>query len=225
MPFFRHLLKMSGLEVEGVYTHFSSADSDPEYTALQVRRFRDLTVPLRAAGFKFRYVHAANSAGTLASPDNHFNAVRVGIALYGLSPSDTVRVPETFQPVMSWKTLIAQVKTLPAEHPVGYGNTYKTRTEERVAILPVGYADGFRRAPYHWGQVLVRGQFAPIIGRVSMEKTIISVNHIPDVSIGDEVVLLGTQGNNRITADDVAERWGTISYEVVCSVLPRIPRR
>lgn len=225
MPFFRHLLKMSGLEVEGVYTHFSSADSDPEYTALQVKRFKELTVPLRAAGFRFKYVHAANSAGMLASPDNHFNAVRIGLAMYGLSPSETVRVPETFRPVLSWKTVVAQVKTLPAEHPVGYGNTYKTRTEERIAVIPVGYADGFRRAPYNWGQVLVRGQFAPVIGRVSMEKTVINVNHIPDVSIGDEVVLLGTQGENRITADDVAERWGTISYEVVCSVLPRIPRR
>jgi Alr-MurF fusion protein len=155
---------------------------------------------------------------------NHFNAVRVGVALYGLSPSDHVRVPDGFRPVMAWKTLIAQVKTLPPDHPVGYGNTYVTTQSERIAILPVGYADGMRRGPSNQGEVLVRGQYAPILGRVSMEKTIISLAHIPEAHAGDEVVLLGEQNGAVITANEIAARWGTISYEVVCSALARVPR-
>ncbi len=224
VAFFRQLMRLPNLDIEGIYTHFSRADDDPGYTAAQVRVFKDVLVPLRAGGFQFRYVHAANSAGTLASAANHFNAVRVGIALYGLSPSEQVRVPESFRPVMSWKTQIAQVQTLPAGHAVGYGNTYITSGPERVAVLPVGYADGLRRAPHHQGEVLVRGQLAPIIGRVSMEKTVISVDHIPEAQMGDEVVLLGEQGGRILSADAIAERWGTISYEVVCSVLARVPR-
>lgn len=221
---FRYLPTLTHLEVEGIYTHFAAADEDPEFTAQQVRTFRDVLKPLRATGLNFAYIHAANSAGTLASHENHFNMVRVGLAMYGLSPSQSVPVPPEFRPALSWKTVIAQVKTLPAEHSVGYGRTYQTSGEERIAVLPLGYADGFRRGPNNWGEVLVHGQRAPIIGRVSMEKTTINVTHIPDVSIGDEVVLLGAQGDEQITADDVAARLGTISYEVVTGILPRVRR-
>jgi alanine racemase len=225
VPFFRHLLKLSNIEVEGIYTHFSMADENPVYTNIQTRVFRDTLAPLRASGYNFRYVHAANTAAVISSPESHFNAVRVGLGMYGLHPSDTVHLPDSFRPVLAWKTIVAQVKTLPPGHPVGYGNTYLTRAEERVAVLPVGYSDGFRRAPHNWGQVLVHGQFAPVIGRVSMEKTVVSVTHIPDVSIGDEVVLLGWQGNNHISAEEIARRLGTINYEVVTGILPRVPRR
>ena len=223
--FFRQLLGMSHLEVEGIYTHFSVADEDVDYTLEQIERFKQVITPLRAAGFNFKYIHAANSAGTLLTPEAHFNAVRVGLAMYGLSPSEQVRVPEGFEPVLSWKTVIAQVKTLPAGHSVGYGNTYHVSDNEQVAVIPVGYSDGLRRAPNYWGYVLVNGEIAPIIGRVSMEKTIISVQGIPGVHIGDEVVLIGKQGANVITADDIAARLGTISYEVLCGIIPRAPRR
>ncbi|MCL4255214.1 MAG: alanine racemase, partial [Anaerolineae bacterium] len=124
-----------------------------------------------------------------------------------------------------WKTMVAQVKRLPPNHPIGYGNTYITQDYETIAVIPVGYADGFRRAPNTWREVLLHGQRAKVIGRVSMEKSVISISHIPDVSIGDEVVLLGAQGNDRITAEEIAQSLGTINYEVVCSVLPRVPRR
>jgi Alr-MurF fusion protein len=224
LPFFRHLFNLKHLEIEGIYTHFASADEAPEYTAHQVKTFRDILKPLRASGFNFAYTHAANSAGTLSSPDNHFNMVRIGLAMYGLSPSSSVTVPADFRPVMAWKTVIAQVKTLPPNSPVGYGRTYYTHEEERIAVIPVGYADGFRRAPNNWGEVLVHGQRAPLVGRVSMEKASINVTHIPDVSIGDEVVLIGTQGDETITADDIAERLDTISYEVITTVLPRARR-
>jgi alanine racemase len=125
---------------------------------------------------------------------------------------------------MSWKTTIAQVKTLPVSTAVGYGNTYRTRGIEQIAVIPVGYADGFRRAPNNWGEVLVGGQRAPIVGRVSMDQTMINVTNIPGVNIGDEVVLIGKQGDEQITADDVAKELGTISYEVVSTILARVPR-
>ena len=224
MNLFRHLMNLSHLDIEGIYTHFASADEDVEFTELQVKAFKDILKPLRASGFNFAYIHAANSAGTLASKDNHFNMVRIGLAMYGLSPSSTIRVPEGFRPVLSWKSVVAQVKTLPRDHSVGYGRTYVTTGDERIAVIPVGYADGFRRAPNNWQEVLIHGQRAPIIGRVSMEKTTVNVSNIPDVSIGDEVVLLGTQGNETISADEVAERLGTNNYEVVTSILPRTSR-
>ncbi len=218
------LSQCSNLNVEGLYTHFSAADEDPVHTTAQARTFEAVVQHLRAADMDFRYIHAANSAATLSAPGYHFNMVRCGIATYGLNPSDQVRVPSQLRPVMQWKTVVAQVKTLPAGHAVGYGNTYHTHTDERIAVLPIGYGDGFRRAPHHWTEVLVRGKRAPVIGRVSMEKTTIQVSHIPDVAIGDEVVLMGTQNGETISADDIAQALGTSNYEVVCNVLPRVPR-
>ena len=225
VPFFRSVLALSHLEIEGIYTHFSQADEDLGYTLEQLKTFNAILTPLRAAGFSFKYIHAANSAGTLLLKEAHFNAVRVGLAMYGLSPSDLARVPDSFKPVLAWKTVIAQVKTLPPGYPVGYGATYHTQETERHAVIPVGYSDGLRRAPHYWGHVLVRGKIAPIVGRISMEKTSINVSHIPDAAVGDEVVLIGTQGGLTISADDIARRLGTISYEVVCAVAPRGARR
>jgi alanine racemase len=221
---FRHLRGMQYLEIEGVYTHFSSADSDPVHTAQQARIFQGIVLPLQAAGFGFRYIHAANTAATVTLPDFHFNMVRVGGGLYGLNPSPDLTLSTEFKPAMTWKALVAQVRTLPKGSPVGYGNTYITTGEERIAVLAVGYADGLRREP-HFGSVLIHGKHAPIIGRVSMEKTIVSVSHIPEVATGDEAVLLGRQGSENISASDIAERMRTISYDVATSVLARIPRR
>jgi alanine racemase len=145
--------------------------------------------------------------------------------MYGLHPSNTVQLPVGFMPVMTWKTFVVQVKTLQSGHPVGYGNTYTTSYDEKIAILPVGYGDGFRRSPKSWSEVLIHGQRARVIGRVSMEKVAISVAHIPDVSIGDEVVLLGRQRDQLLTAEEIADWLDTSNYEVTCSVLPRVPRR
>lgn len=222
---FRNLLTMPNLEIEGIFTHFSVADEDRDYTAEQHKVFKDVIVPLRAAGIKFKYRHAANSAGILLGADYHLNMVRAGLIMYGYAPSNLEPLPTEIQPVLTWKSVIAQVKTLPAQHPVGYGNTYTTSKAEKVAVIPVGYADGFRRAPQVWKSVLVRGQHAPVIGRVSMEKTVISVDHIDGVAIGDEVVLLGKQGDAQISAEDIAEQLGTSTYEVLTTLLPRVPRR
>ncbi|MCC6803229.1 MAG: alanine racemase [Anaerolineae bacterium] len=224
MPLFRSLLSLSHLEVEGIYTHFAQADESLAFTLAQVETFRQVLKPLQATGFSFKYIHAANSAGTLISNETHFNAVRVGLAMYGLSPSELAQVPPNFKPVLSWKTVIAQVKTLPPGHPVGYGSTYQASENDRIAVIPVGYSDGLRRAPQYWGHVLVRGNVAPIVGRVSMEKTTINVTHIPGVSVGDEVVLIGTQEGMTVSIDDIARRLGTISYEILCGIVPRAPR-
>jgi alanine racemase len=224
MLLFRHLATMQHIEIEGIYTHFSVADEDPIFTAEQIASFRSILRPLRAAGINFKYIHAANSAGMIVSKDSHFSMVRTGIAMYGLHPSEKVQLPEGFTPALTWKSVVAQVKRLPGGHMVGYGNAYRTTRPETIAVLPIGYADGFRRSP-SWGEVLIHGVRAPILGRVSMEKTVVGISHIPNVSIGDEVVLLGQQGSDTITADEIAKRLGTINYEVVCSILPRIPRR
>jgi alanine racemase len=185
-------------------------------------------------GIEVPVVHAANSAAILTLAESHCQnlfpgdgfrgMVRLGLAMYGLHPSPQVRCPSDFRPALTFKTQVAQVKTLPPGSFVSYGNTYQTTGEERIAVIPVGYADGFRRAPHHWGGVLVRGQRAPIVGRVCMDQTMIDVTGIPGVRQGDEVVLIGEQGLDRITAEDVAERLGTINYEVVSEILARVPR-
>ena len=211
-------------QLEGIYSHFSSADADSQYTALQLSRFCDLLRRMERNGFHFQFVHAANSAALLTQPDSHFNLVRPGLMLYGLNPLADGVGPDWLKPAMTWKTTIAQLKTLPAGSAVGYGNTYLTQGRERIAVLPVGYADGLRRSPQTWREVLVHGRRAPLVGRVSMEKTTINVSQIAGVQAGDEVVLLGRQGDEEISAEEIAGWIGSISYDVVTAIAPRVPR-
>jgi len=225
VPFVKEIRDLPGLDLEGIFTHFSVADAeDLEYTHWQLARFRQVLDRLTEIGVTFRYVHCANSAALLRLPEARFNMVRLGLAMYGLQPSPHVPLPPGFRPALTWKTSIAQVKTLPPGSYVSYGNTYRTEKEETIAVIPVGYADGFRRAPTRWQAVLVRGQRAPIVGRVCMDQTMINVSHIPNVRVGDEVVLIGHQGDDEITAEEVAEWLGTINYEVVSEILARVPR-
>ncbi|MCC7352576.1 MAG: alanine racemase [Anaerolineae bacterium] len=225
LPFVRLLRELPGVEVEGIFTHFSVADAaDKGYTYEQLAAFHAVLDALDAEGLRPPLVHAANSAALLTVRESRFNLVRLGLALYGLAPSPETPLPPGFRPALTWKTQIAQVKTLPPGSYVSYGNTYRTQGEERIAVIPVGYADGFRRAPAHWGEVLVRGQRASIVGRVCMDQTMLDVTHIPHVRQGDEVVLIGAQGDDRITVEEVAARLGTINYEVVSEILARVPR-
>lgn len=225
VPFVEEIRTLPGLDLEGIFTHFSVADAeDLEYTRWQLGRFRDVLERLAAIGVTFRYIHCANSAALLRLPEARFNMVRLGLAMYGLQLSPHVALPDGFRPALVWKTTIAQVKTLPPGSYVSYGNTYCTQGEETIAVIPVGYADGFRRAPAHWQAVLVHGQRAPIVGRVCMDQTMINVSHIPNVRVGDEVVLIGRQGDDEITAEEVADWLGTINYEVVSEILARVPR-
>ncbi|HOG45392.1 MAG TPA: alanine racemase [Anaerolineae bacterium] len=225
LPFMLALAGLPGLEVQGLFTHFAMADcADRTHCNEQWRRFSALLAELEQRGLRPPLVHAANSAATLTMPEAHCDMVRVGVALYGLNPSADVPCPAGFRQALTFKTQIAQVKTLPAGSCVSYCCAYHTPRDSRVAVIPVGYADGFRRAPQHWGHVLVRGQRAPIVGRVCMDQTMIDVTDIPGVRYGDEVVLIGTQGRERITVDEVAAQLGTINYEVVSEILARVPR-
>lgn len=225
VPFVRALREMPGLSIQGLFTHFAMADSaDRSQTELQWRRFSELLADLEARGWRPSLVHAANSAAMLTLPEAHLDMVRIGIALYGLNPSSEVCLPPGFRPALTFKTQVAQVKTLPPGCCVSYGCTYRTSRTSRIAVIPVGYADGFRRAPQHWGEVLVRGRRAPVVGRVCMDQSMIDVTDIPGVRQGDDVVLIGSQGRERITVDEVAARLGTINYEVVSEILARVPR-
>lgn len=225
LPFVEEIRGLPGLELEGIFTHFSVADDDDlSYTRWQLGRFREVLDQIHAAGIEVPVVHCANSAALLRLPETRFSMVRLGLAMYGLQPSSHVLLPQGFRPALVWKTSVAQVKTLPPGSFVSYGNTYRTEEEETIAVIPVGYADGFRRAPTRWESVLVRGKRAPIAGRVCMDQTMIRVGHIPNVRVGDEVVLIGGQGDDEITAEEVAGWLGTINYEVVSEILARVPR-
>ncbi|MFN4293518.1 MAG: alanine racemase, partial [Thermoflexales bacterium] len=225
--FIRAVADLPAVQLEGIFTHFSCADCDPAYTRLQLARFRQALDALGAPASLVRYVHAANSAAALAYPEARFNLVRIGLALYGLNPFFPAPLQPaglSLRPALSWKTTIAQVKRLPPGAPVSYGKRFVCERETTIAVIPVGYADGFRRAPGTFGEVLVRGRRAPIVGAVCMDQAMIDVSHISGVRLGDEVVLIGQQGDQRITAEDVAARLGTISYEVISAILPRVPR-
>lgn len=225
VDFFQTLRATPGLYVEGVFTHFATADSaDQTYARRQLDRFHAVLAALDAAGLRPPITHTANSAATLTLPEAHFDLVRPGIAVYGLAPSEDMRLPEGFRPALAFKTQVAQVKEIPAGEGISYGATYVTTRPTRVAVLPVGYADGFRRGPTNWGEVLIRGQRAPILGRVCMDQCTIDVTNIPDAEQGDEVTLIGRQGADELTAEAVAARLGTISYEVVAELLARVPR-
>lgn len=225
LPFMRSVSDLPFLEVDGVFTHMAAADdADLAYTYWQLQQFEGVLSELRATGLLPRHIHAANSAALLRIPASHYNMVRPGIALYGLNPSSVAPLPDGFRPALSFKCQVAQVKELPPGSFVSYGRAYRTSRPERIAVIPVGYADGFRHAPAHWGEVLVRGRRAPIVGRVCMDQTMIDVTEVPGVRQGDEVVLIGTQGEERITVDEVAQRLGTINYEVISEILARVPR-
>jgi alanine racemase len=216
---------MEGLTLEGVFTHFAKADEiDPAYTVGQFEKFKRILSEVAARGIHIPIKHCANSPTILRFPEMHLDMVRPGIILHGLDPSEDVLCPSDFKPVLTLKTMVASVKVLPPGSPVSYGGTYLTPGYERIAVIPIGYADGFRRKPSNWGEVLVRGRRAPIVGRVCMDQCMINVTHLPEVKLGDEVVLIGAQGADRIRAEDVAVRLGTNNYETTSMVMARVPR-
>lgn len=233
LEFIQEVKDLPGIIIEGIFTHLAIADMPDargvagwgrEYTLSQLRSFRGVLRELEDGGVHIPYVHAANSAAMFSYPESCFNMVRPGIAIYGLAPSSQVPCPEGFEPALSFKTQVAQVKELPSGSYISYGCTYRTVDPTRVAVIPVGYADGFRRGPRNWEEVLVRGRRAPLVGRVCMDQTMIDVTGVPGVRQGDEVVLIGQQGDDRITVEEVAEMLGTVNYEVVSEILARVPR-
>ena len=221
------LHSLPNLEMEGVFSHFSKADEkEKTYTQMQLGRYHECLNMIQEAGFHPTFRHLANSAGTMETPIAHFDLARIGISLYGFYPSEEVD-PTTvdLRPVMRWKTRIAHLKTLPPGERVSYGGMFTAQRPTLVATLPLGYADGFRRRLWTktW-HVLVKGQRAPIIGKICMDMFMVDVTDIDDVAVGDEVVLIGQQGEERITADEMATALETINYEITCLVGKRVPR-
>jgi len=224
---FKKLFSLQGLEIEGIFTHFARADErDRSFTDEQFRVFREVVNALEKEGYKIPIKHAANSAGIIQYPETHLDMVRPGIILYGLYPSD--EVPKdliSLKPVMRLKTRVSNVKVLPKGKAISYGGTFITQRKSIIATLPVGYADGFSRLLSSKAQVLIKGQRAPVVGRVCMDQCMVDVTDIQGtVSIGDEVTLMGEDGDNRVPAEELAKLTGTINYEVVCGISRRVPR-
>jgi len=225
LPFAQAVSTLPGLRLEGLWTHFATADeADPSYTNHQLNLFLKVWASLKEAGMDIALRHAANSAAAICHPATRLEMVRCGLAIYGLYPGDKARSLVDLRPAMSLKSRIARLRTLPPGSAISYGRTYITTRPTRVAFIPLGYADGLRRALSNRGIVLIRGQRAPIIGRICMDGCMADVSHIPEVEEGDEAVFLGKQGQAQITADEMAHLLETISYEVVTCIGPRVPR-
>ena len=220
--------RFTNAKLDGVMTHFASAD-DPDkddFTRRQAQAFENAIEQVRARGHSPRWIHQANSAGTHAFAQGRSNLVRLGGVLYGLwrDVTNTSVRPLDWRAVLSLHTRIIFLKSVPAGTPLGYGCTFVTRRRSRIATLAIGYEDGLSRALSNRGRVLVRGQFAPIVGRISMDLTIVDVTEVEGAESGDEVVLIGRQGEAEITAEGLAESIETISYEVTCGISRRVPR-
>ena len=225
--FLQALKQCTNLNIDGLLTHFAEADeADSTYTDTQIQKFEEALKIMIGFGFNPTYRHLSNSAGIHSHPNAWGNLARAGATLYGFTRDVIAPQPEAFKvkPVMSLHSRIIHLKTVSAGTPLGYGRTYLTSRESRIATLPIGYADGLRRTHSNQGRVILRGKFAPIVGRISMDLTIVDVTDVPDVVLEDEVILLGEQNGLSITAEDLAEQIDTISYEIACGISHRVLR-
>ncbi len=223
LEFIEKLSRQPQLLIEGIFTHFARADEPGvSTTSEQLEKFDKLVERLSTDGIAPKYIHASNSAAIQNFPLAHFDLVRPGILLYGFPPSPETPVPVGIQPALTWKTRLTSVRDFPAGHGISYGHIYHTTHTERIGSNAIGYADGYRRVDGN--VVLVRGKRVPVVGRVCMDQCMLQLDEIPDASIGDEVVLLGGQGDEYISAEELAERWGTFNYEVICGLSARLPR-
>ncbi|MEI8131794.1 MAG: alanine racemase, partial [Leptolinea sp.] len=223
LEFLKTLNSLPGLQVDGLFTHFARADEiTAGTTEQQLDRFTKLLAEVKKAGLTPPMVHAANSAAALFFPAAYFDMVRPGIALFGINPSEDTVLPEGFKPVLEWKTRLISIKDIGAGSGISYGHRYITSKQERVGVIAVGYADGFRRVVGN--EVLIQGKRALVIGNICMDQCMINLDAVPEAALGDEVVLIGKQGNEHISAEMIAKHWGTISYEVVCGLTARLPR-
>jgi alanine racemase len=221
------------LKAEALMTHLADADGpDPDYTRTQIARFQSVVDQVEAAGLAVPFLHAANSAAILRYPSAHFNLVRPGLMLYGYQSSADATVSSNpaghkqalLRPVLTLSARVVQVRNLGQGESISYNRTYRTSRPSRIAILPIGYADGYSRLLSNRGQVLIKGSRADIVGRVCMDMTMVDVTSLPTVATGDEAVLIGRQGDAEISAAEVAAWTGTIPYEVLCAIGPRVPR-
>jgi alanine racemase len=225
LSFVRQSRRLPGLLLEGAFTHFAVADAaDKDYTHRQFAMFLKIIATLEQEGIQIPLRHVANSAATLDLPEMHLDAVRPGIAIYGLRPSSGVGPALPLRPALALKSRVGRVRTLSPGSSISYGRTFVTQRPTPVALVPVGYGDGYLRLNSNRGTVLIHGQRAPIRGRICMDQFVVEITGIEDVQADDEVVLIGRQGDDVLSAEEVA-LWGeTINYEVVTQLMPRVPR-
>ncbi|MCI9291282.1 MAG: alanine racemase [Clostridia bacterium] len=221
----RQVFALKNLRVAGIFSHLSKADElDKSYSHMQIKQFTDVVSLLQKDGYDVGLRHIANSAAILDMTVGGCDMARMGIMTYGLYPSLCVDRSADLAPAMSWYARISHIKTLPKGMAVSYGGDFVTKRATAVATLSVGYGDGYPRALSNKGHVLVRGRKAQIIGRICMDQTMIDVTDIPGVNVGDVAVLIGSQGDLSVTAEDIASWADTINYEIVCGISRRVPR-
>ncbi len=222
------MMKIDKLSVEGIYTHFAVADSDdPDniaYTDKQEKFITDTYDVLVSRGIKLKHLHFMNSAATCYRNSSRSTLSRAGIILYGLHPDVSLDIPEGLEPLMELKAVISHVKTVNVGDCISYGRTFVADHEMRIATVTIGYADGYSRLLSSKGEMLVHGKRCKIVGRVCMDQLMIDVSDVPEAKSGDIVILIGEENGDRITADDLAQIYGTIGYEVVCGISKRVPR-
>jgi len=219
------LFSLPGLSVEGIFTHFAKADEKDKTSAMeQYRKFSYFVSNLESRGYKLGIRHIDNSAGAMELHSEGFDMMRLGIVIYGLYPSEEVDKSVVIHPAMSLVSHITFIKDVPEGCGISYGHTFVTDRKTRVATVSAGYADGYPRAQSGIGRVLIRGQYAPILGRVCMDQFMVDVTNIEGAEVGDEVTLFGADGDNRISVEEVAEPAVSFNYELVCNVARRIPR-
>lgn len=216
--------EVPNLNLEGIYTHFACGeDEDPDYTREQLDQFQAVVHTLRDRGVEFRFQHAGHVTN-VGMPDLQLNMVRIGLAVYGLSPAPNMAAEMELHPAMSVKSRVVRLATIPAGQSVGYGRTFVSPREARIGTVPIGYGDGLDWRLQNRGCAVVRGQRVPIVGRVSMDNITLDLTDVAGAELGDEVVLLGCQAGERISAEELAALAGTISYDVPCSITARVPR-
>ncbi|MFQ5328479.1 MAG: alanine racemase [Thermodesulfobacteriota bacterium] len=224
-PFLDKLNGLDNIHLAGVISHFATADEEERsYAEKQLASFLAVVETIRGRGYDPELIHTANSAAAVALPASHFNLIRPGIMLYGSYPGRQFSEKIDLRPVMAVKTVILQLKRVPEGFPVSYGRRYVTDRESLIATIPVGYGDGYSRSLSGSGELLVRGRRVGVTGTICMDLTMIDVTSIEGVSVGDEVVLLGRQGEEEIRVEEIAEKAGTISYEIFCNISARVPR-
>jgi alanine racemase len=218
------IMRLGGLEFEGIFTHFPASDSDMDFSQEQIESFTGLLGELRSAGITFKYVHCANSAAMLNLPSSHFNMIRPGMIVYGHVPSIHLIERIDIVPVMSFKTKLVLVREMPPGASISYGRTYIAPEHITMGIIPVGYGHGMSHRLSNKGEVLFRGARVPIIGRVTMDMTMIDLSGFETPRVGEEVVIFGRQAGAEISADEIAQWDGTLNYEILCRISKRVAR-
>lgn len=217
---------LPGIFIEGIFTHFSSSDEeDKQYTYEQLNKFNDFYNKLLTENINIPLRHAANSAGIIDLPETHLDGVRPGVILYGYYPSDEVfKNKIDLKPALTLKTNVVHIKTMEKDMYISYGRTFRTERESIIATLPIGYADGYTRLLTGKAKVIINGKLAPVIGRICMDQLMVDITDVGDVNVGDEVILIGSDGDCTFNADDIAKLIGTINYEIICMIKNRVPR-